>query len=221
MNKLIGIISIATVDVEGGTPSVEFLEQKVAEAKKYSEDAKYVSENVNIFIPEVSETGELSWKNQAGIENPAPVNIMGPEGPQGETGLQGERGEVGPQGEVGATGPKGERGEKGEKGDKGDTGAQGIQGIQGPKGDKGDQGEQGPQGPQGIQGIQGPKGEKGDTGEQGIQGFSGVYVGGGEMPEGYNVQIIVDGDASTGFPTAEEVQAMIDASLGVIENGYY
>lgn len=50
---------------------------------------------------------------------------------------------------------------------------------------------------------------------------SGVYVGGGEMPDGYNVQIDISGDATTGLVTVAEVQAMIDASLGVIENGSY
>ena len=69
--------------------------------------------------------------------------------------------------------------------------------------------------------LKGEQGIKGERGERGLQGFSGVYVGSGEMPDGYNVQIIVDGEASTGFLTAEEVQAMINASLGVIENGYY
>ena len=37
------------------------------------------------------------------------------------------------------------------------------------------------------------KGEKGDPGEK---GDSGVYVGSGEMPEGYNVQIDPEGDTS-------------------------
>ena len=50
---------------------------------------------------------------------------------------------------------------------------------------------------------------------------SGVYVGSGEMPDGYNIQIDPNGDASIGFPTVEEVQAMINASLEVIENGSY
>ena len=64
-------------------------------------------------------------------------------------------------------------------------------------------------------------GKKGDKGDKGDTGNSGVYVGSGDMPEGYNVQIDINGDASVGFATKEEVQAMIDASLGVIENGYY
>ena len=38
------------------------------------------------------------------------------------------------------------------------------------------------------------KGEKGDTGPEGPQGVSGVYVGSGEMPEGYTVQVDPSGD---------------------------
>ena len=38
------------------------------------------------------------------------------------------------------------------------------------------------------------KGEKGDTGPKGPQGVSGVYVGSGEMPEGYTVQVDPTGD---------------------------
>ena len=42
------------------------------------------------------------------------------------------------------------------------------------------------------------KGEKGDRGEDGIQGkdgVSGVYVGGGDFPEGYNIKIDPNGEA--------------------------
>ena len=38
------------------------------------------------------------------------------------------------------------------------------------------------------------KGEKGDTGPEGPQGVSGVYVGSGDMPEGYTVQVDPAGD---------------------------
>lgn len=38
------------------------------------------------------------------------------------------------------------------------------------------------------------KGEKGDTCPEGPQGVSGVYVGGGDMPEGYTVQVDPTGD---------------------------
>lgn len=57
----------------------------------------------------------------------------------------------------------------------------------------------GPQGPKGDTGATGPKGDpgkKGDTGATGPQGVSGVYVGSGDMPEGYNVQIDPDGTAN-------------------------
>ena len=78
-------------------------------------------------------------------------------------------------------------------------------GKQGPAGQKGDTGPAGPQGPQGVQGgagspgPQGPKGEKGDkgdTGDAGPIGPSGVYVGSGDMPDGYSVQIDPNGGAS-------------------------
>ena len=39
------------------------------------------------FTPHVSESGDLSWTNNAkNIENPATVNIMGPQGPVGPKG---------------------------------------------------------------------------------------------------------------------------------------
>ena len=42
--------------------------------------------------------------------------------------------------------------------------------------------------------LKGEKGDKGDTGPQGPQGVSGVYVGDGDMPEGYSVQVDPTGD---------------------------
>ena len=59
------------------------------------------------FTPSVSADGTLSWTNDGGKENPASVNIKGPQGVQG---LQGPKGEQGPQGEPGATGPQGPAG---------------------------------------------------------------------------------------------------------------
>ena len=69
------------------------------------------------FIPNVSESGEISWSNNGDLKNPEPRNIKGPQGVQGERGEKGEKGDKG---------DTGERGEKGEKGDKGDTGADGY-----------------------------------------------------------------------------------------------
>ncbi len=45
----------------------------------------------------------------------------------------------------------------------------------------------------------GPQGEKGE------QGVSGVYVGSGDMPEGYNIQIDPNGNAFIGFEVGEVV----------------
>lgn len=56
------------------------------------------------FTPSVSAAGVLSWTNDGGKANPAPVNIKGPQGEPGPTGPQGE---TGPQGPTGATGPQG------------------------------------------------------------------------------------------------------------------
>lgn len=44
------------------------------------------------FMPSVSEDGELSWTNDRGLPNPAPVNIKGEKGDPGEKGEQGEPG---------------------------------------------------------------------------------------------------------------------------------
>lgn len=44
------------------------------------------------FTPQVDENGILSWTNDMGLQNPAPVNIMGPRGEQGPAGADGEDG---------------------------------------------------------------------------------------------------------------------------------
>lgn len=46
--------------------------------------------NGAIFIPSISESGVLSWENDSGLDNPAPVNIMGPQGVQGDKGADGK-----------------------------------------------------------------------------------------------------------------------------------
>ena len=149
------------------------------------------------FTPSVSETGVISWTNDGGLENPAPVDIRGPagaQGPKGEQGPKGDTGEQGLQGIQGIQGPKGETGPQGPQGPKGDTGDTGPKGETGPQGLKGDTGAQGPQGeigPKGDTGAPGPKGDaftyadftteqlaalkgpKGDTGETGPQGPKG------------------------------------------------
>lgn len=64
-------------------------------------------------------------------------------------------------------------------------------------------------GPQGAQGIQGP------------QGVSGVYVGSGEMPEGYNVQIDPNGSGScymAGESDARYANAITGEATGKVAN---
>ena len=50
------------------------------------------------FIPSVDTSGNISWTNNGGLENPTSQNIKGPQGIQGEQGPQGPQG---PQGEAG------------------------------------------------------------------------------------------------------------------------
>lgn len=53
------------------------------EAQTYMDNAKNYSENVNVFLPSVSDSGVLSWTNKAGLANPASVNIKGAKGDKG------------------------------------------------------------------------------------------------------------------------------------------
>lgn len=54
-----------------------------------------------VFVPSVDADGNISWSNNADLENPETVNIKGQQGEKGETG---EKGEQGIQGENGADG---------------------------------------------------------------------------------------------------------------------
>ena len=140
-----------------------------------------------IFIPSVSDAGIISWTNNAGLPNPTPVDISGPQGPKGDTGDTGATGPQGEQGETGPQGPQGIQGEQGPQGIKGETGPYYTPsvssngdlswtnngGLQNPTtvNIKGPQGDIGPQGEQGIQGEQGPQGEVGPQGQQGPVGY--------------------------------------------------
>ena len=76
--------------------------QNAANAAKTSEtNAKNYSENVNVFLPSVSDSGVLSWTNKAGLPNPASVNIKGAKGDKGDTGAQGLKGDKGDKGDTG------------------------------------------------------------------------------------------------------------------------
>ena len=78
------------------------------------------------YTPTVDESGILSWSNDKNLENPAPVDLTGPQGDKGDKGEKGDTGATGPQGEKGE---KGDTGEQGPKGEKGETGPQGPAGA--------------------------------------------------------------------------------------------
>ena len=53
-----------------------------------SDEIKEIAQNVNVFVPNVTEN-ILSWTNEAGLDNPAPVNIKGEQGEHGADGKDG------------------------------------------------------------------------------------------------------------------------------------
>ena len=144
-----------------------------------------------VYMPSVV-GGVISWTNDAGLPNPEPADITGPQGAQGERGEAGPTGPQGPAGPQGEVGPQGAQGVQGAQGAKGDTGAvftphideQGViswtnnGSLANPepvsvRGPAGPQGEAGAQGPQGEVGPQGEKGDRGDAGDVGPAGPSG------------------------------------------------
>ena len=42
------------------------------------------------FIPAIDNDYDLSWTNDHGLDNPAPINIKGPRGDKGEPGEKGD-----------------------------------------------------------------------------------------------------------------------------------
>ena len=50
-----------------------------------SDEIKEIAQKVNVFVPSVTEN-ILSWTNEAGLDNPAPVNIKGEQGKHGKDG---------------------------------------------------------------------------------------------------------------------------------------
>ena len=113
------------------------------------------------YTPHISDDNVLSWTNNGGLTNPAPVQLStgggSGDGAPGKSAYEIalEQGFKGTEKEwlaslVGPQGPKGDTGDTGPQGPKGDTG---DTGPQGPKGDTGDTGPQGPAGPQGEAGT--------------------------------------------------------------------
>ena len=102
--------TLATEFVEGNTPNdleLNSINLDIEGELIYAKDGF-------TFIPNVSESGEISWSNNGDLKNPEPRNIKGPQGVQGEQGEKGEKGD------------KGDTGERGEKGEKGDTPVKGV-----------------------------------------------------------------------------------------------
>lgn len=99
----------ASVNATVAQRAADTAQDKVNEIQGVLEDVQEAAKNVNVFIPDMDMDGNLSWSNKMGLENPEPVNLIGP---QGATGPQG---------------PQGIQGPKGDKGDKGDTGESGVQ----------------------------------------------------------------------------------------------
>lgn len=80
------------------------------------------------FTPSVSSDGVLSWSNNKGLANPAPINIKGADGTNGTNGVDGA---------------KGDKGDKGDPFTYADFTAEQLASLKGEKGDKGDKGESG------------------------------------------------------------------------------
>jgi hypothetical protein len=77
----------------------KYISYRIDESGQWSEWTKLPDgANGATFTPHVDSEGNLSWTNEDGLENPATVNIRGPQGIQGETGPQGPQGEQGPKG---------------------------------------------------------------------------------------------------------------------------
>ena len=115
-----------------------------------------------VYTPTVSDDGVISWTNDGGLQNPAPVDITGPTGPQGPTGAKGDKGDKGDDGDRGPVfiPALDASGNLSWSNDGGLTNPATVN-IRGP------QGPQGPTGPAGSQGAQGPEGPQGPTGARG------------------------------------------------------
>lgn len=102
-----------------------------------------------VFTPNVSDEGVLSWSNDGGLDNPAPMNIRGPQGEKGDTGEAFTYDDFTPEQLESLRGPQGNPGETGGQGEKGDpfeysdfTPEQ-LESLRGPAGATGDPGKDG------------------------------------------------------------------------------
>lgn len=111
--------------------------------------------NLDVWLPSVDTSGNLSWSKSSSSTVPTTRNIRGPQGASGPTGPTGATGGVGP------TGPQGSTGGVGPTGPQGKVGPTGPTGPQGQPGNPGSDGKTGPTGPTGPAGATGPTGASG------------------------------------------------------------
>lgn len=110
-------------------------------------------ENGATFIPNVSQSGIISWTNDKGLENPTPINIKGAKGDKGDKGDRGEQGIQGIQGAKGTDGKDGYTPIKGVDYFDGVNGKDGINGKDGKDGINGTNGTDGKDGQDGFSPI--------------------------------------------------------------------
>ena len=193
-----------SIAVKSGLPSLGSTEGAVITKDDISvTEETSPSASVGEDLPRGKSAYEVAVENGfSGTETEWLASLKGATGAPGANGKDGENGEtpyVGDNGNwyIGAddTG-KPSRGAKGEPGQDGVTPTFSIESVEtGEPGTDADVTMTGDAPNHGLRFVipRGDKGDKGDTGAQGPQGVSGVYVGSGNMPEGYNVQIDPDG----------------------------
>ncbi len=81
------------------------------------------------FTPSVSENGDLSWTNNGGLENPATVNIKGPQGEDGNPGISATHSWEGTVLTVTSASGTSSADLKGPQGDPGAAGSNGSDGV--------------------------------------------------------------------------------------------
>ena len=77
-------------------------------AASFVSQGKLQGANGAVFTPSVAADGTLSWTNDGGLDNPAAVNIRGPQGEPGANGTNGADGAPGANGADGYTPVKGQ-----------------------------------------------------------------------------------------------------------------
>lgn len=88
IDKVDGVDYVLAKDINGIAHSVIEVEEAIEDIPENGGGGSSGKDGVT-FTPQVSSSGIISWTNDGGLDNPAPVDIKGPKGPQGATGPQG------------------------------------------------------------------------------------------------------------------------------------